>query len=238
MRSQKGNCGLAKLSATISAQHELTATLSQKIDSQHLALQGTDGSVDGWHFCHRHDAAGAGIKTPDLPKSASTSQLLESIGHEAPAFFSFFVSFLYCGLLWVMHHLAMHFVRHLQIALVWLNLLFLMSISVMPFSCGLLGHFLRNPVAQEIYFGNMFVAAALLAAQWLVATKKKLISEDEPQKAQLMGQQIFFFPTALGAAMLAVLFINPQAGFYAMAIVLVALRLWQRIWHRNQVTNP
>ena len=178
------------------------------------------------------------LKIPDLPKSVGASQLLESIGHEAPAFFSFFVSFLYCGLLWVMHHLAMHFVRHLQIALVWLNLLFLMSISVMPFSCGLLGHFLRNPVAQEIYFANMFVAAALLAAHWLVARKKKLISEDEPQKAQLMGQQIFFFPIALGAALLAVHFINPQAGFYAMAIVLVALRLWQKTWYRNHTVNP
>ena len=99
-----------------------------------------------------------------------------------------------------MHHLAMHFIRHLQIALVWLNLLFLMSISVMPFSCGLLGHFLRNRAAQEIYFGNMFVAAALLAVQWLVARKKKLISEDEPLKAQLMGQQIFFFPYSTGVS--------------------------------------
>jgi uncharacterized membrane protein len=137
------------------------------------------------------------LKVPDLPKSVGPSQLLESVGHEAPAFFSFFVSFLYCGLLWVMHHLAMHFVRHLQIALVWLNLLFLMSISVMPFSCALLGHFLRNRVAQEIYFGNMFLAATLLAAQWLLARQKKLLSEDEPLKAQLMGQQIFFFPVAL-----------------------------------------
>src|SRR5579859_1301941 len=94
------------------------------------------------------------LKVPDLPKSVAASQLLESIGHEAPAFFSFFVSFLYCGLLWVMHHLAMHFVRHLQIALVWLNLLFLMSISVMPFSCALLGHFMRNRAAQEIYFAT------------------------------------------------------------------------------------
>jgi uncharacterized membrane protein len=181
------------------------------------------------------------LKIPDLPRSVSTSQLLESIGHEAPAFFSFFVSFLYCGLLWVMHHLAMHFVRHLQIALVWLNLLFLMSISVMPFSCALLGHFLRNRVAQEIYFGNMFLAATLLAAQWLIARQKKLLSEDEPLKAQLMGQQIFFFPLALGSAMLAVHFINPQAGFYAMAVVLVGLRLWQRIWHRRRaakLVNP
>src|ERR1700681_2919431 len=90
------------------------------------------------------------LKVPDLPKSASSSELLERIGHEAPAFFSFFVSFLYCGLLWVLHHLAMHFVRHLQIAVVWLNLLFLMSISIMPFSCALLGHFLNNRAVQEI----------------------------------------------------------------------------------------
>jgi uncharacterized membrane protein len=178
------------------------------------------------------------LKVPDLPKSASSSELLQNIRHEAPAFFSFMVSFLYCGLLWVLHHLAMHFIRHLQIALVWLNLLFLMSISVMPFSCGLLGHFLRNSAAQEIYFGNMFAAAALLATQWLIAKKKKLINEEEPQKSQLMGQQIFFFPVALGAAMAAVHFINPQAGFYALAIVLVALRLWQRIWHRRQTANP
>jgi uncharacterized membrane protein len=179
------------------------------------------------------------LKIPDLPKSVSTSELLQSIGHEAPAFFSFLVSFLYCGLLWILHHLAMHFIRHLQIVLVWLNLLFLMSISLMPFSCGLLGHFLRNPVAQEIYFGNMFVAAALLAAQWLVAKKKKLINEEEPLKSALMGQQILFFPVALGAAMLAVVFITPQAGFYALTIVLLALRLWQRSWHRRQAAvNP
>lgn len=178
------------------------------------------------------------LKVPDLPKSAGATELLHKIGEEMPSLFSFLISFLYCGLLWVMHHLAMHFVRHLQIGLVWLNLLFLMSISTMPFSCGLLGHFLRNRAAQEIYFANMFVAAALLAAQWVIARQKKLLSEDEPLKVQLMGQQIFFFPVALGSAMLAVHFINPEAGFYAMAVVLIGLRLWQRMWYRRQATKP
>lgn len=103
------------------------------------------------------------LKIPELPKSVSTHELLGKISEETPALFSFVISFLYCGLLWVMHHMAMHFIRHLQIGLVWLNLLFLMSVSTMPFSCGLLGHFLRNRVAQEIYFANMFIAAALLA---------------------------------------------------------------------------
>ncbi len=138
------------------------------------------------------------LKVPDLPKSANATELLHKIGEEMPALFSFMISFLYCGLLWVMHHLAMHFVRHLQIGLVWLNMLFLMSISTMPFSCGLLGHFLRNRAAQEIYFANMFVAAALLAAQWLVARKKKLINEDDPQSQRLDGTTAHVFSRGFG----------------------------------------
>jgi uncharacterized membrane protein len=173
------------------------------------------------------------LKVPDLPKSASPHELLHGIRQEMPALFSFIISFLYCALLWVLHHMAMHFIRHLQFALVWLNLLFLMAISTMPFSCGLLGHFLRNPAAQEIYFANMFIAAALLALQWLVAKKKKLINEDDPERVRLMGQQLMFFPVALAAGLVAAYF-NPIAGSYAFISVLLVLRLWQRKQYRDQ----
>jgi uncharacterized membrane protein len=176
------------------------------------------------------------LKVPDLPKSVGTSELLHKIGEETPAFFSFWVSFLYCGLLWLMHHLAMHFIRHLQLALVWLNLLFLMSVAVMPFSCALLGHFLRNRAAEEIYFGNTLVAAALLALQWLVAKKKNLINEDDAQASRLMGQRVMFLPLALGAAMVGSYF-SFEAGTYAMLFALLGLRFWQKRWFRNQA-NP
>jgi hypothetical protein len=84
----------------------------------------------------------------------------------------------------------------------------------------------------------MFAAGALLAAQWLLARRKKLINEDDPYASRLMGQQIMFFPIALGLAIAAAHFINPQAGFYALEIVLPAMRLWQRIWHKKKITNP
>jgi TMEM175 potassium channel family protein len=177
------------------------------------------------------------LKVPDLPKSTGSQELLHKIAEELPAWFSFIISFLYCGLLWVLHHMVMHFIRHLQIALVWLNLLFLMSISVMPFSCALLGHFLHNRAAQEIYYGNMFVAAALLAAQWLVAKRKKLLNEDDSYRMRLIGQQIMFFPLAIGAGMVAAYF-NPLSGSYAFAFVLLALRIWQRKWHRDRAASP
>src|SRR5262245_38549924 len=176
------------------------------------------------------------LKIPDLPKSVSESELLHKIGEEGPAFFSFLMSFVYCSLLWIFHHLAMHFIRHLQIALVWINLLFLMSISIMPFSCGLLGHFLKNRAAQEIYFGNMFVAAVLLAVQWLLAKRKKLINEDDPVASRLMGQRLMFFPVALPPAMV-VAYFKPILGSWAFAGILIALRPWQRRTHETRVAS-
>jgi uncharacterized membrane protein len=169
------------------------------------------------------------LKVPDLPKSVSSHELLRRLGAEGPVFLSFFFSFVYCGLLWLFHHLAMHFVRHMQVALVWLNLLFLMSISVLPFSCALLGHFMNNKAVLEIYFGNLFLASLLLSLQWLFARRRKLINEDDPRAAKAMGLRLSAFPVALAAGMLVTLY-KPTAGLNAMVVVLVALRLW----HKNQ----
>jgi uncharacterized membrane protein len=149
-----------------------------------------------------------------------------------PAFFGFLVSFLYCGLLWFLHHMALHFIRHLQAGLVWLNLVFLMSISLLPFSCALLGHFIRNVAAREIYFGNLFLSSALLLMQWWLARRKDLINQDDRLAALAMGQHLMMFPAAIGAALLVTPF-RPLAGFYAMIFVLLALRIWQRHWLRK-----
>jgi TMEM175 potassium channel family protein len=173
------------------------------------------------------------LKVPDLPKSVASHELLQKLGEETPAFVSFLISFMYCGLLWLQHHLAMHFVRHIQAALVWLNLLFLMSISILPFSCALLGHFIRNSAVQEIYFGNMLLAALLLLMQWLFAKRKKLLHEDDPRATKAMGQQLFMLPVALAAGMLAAPY-RPLAGFYGMTLALLAMRAWQRQAFRKE----
>jgi uncharacterized membrane protein len=168
------------------------------------------------------------LKVPDLPKTVPAHELLARLGEEAPVFLGFFFSFLYCGLLWFFHHLAMHFFRHMQAALVWLNLLFLMSIAVLPFSCALLGHFhFDNVAVLEIYFGNLFLAGLLLLSQWLFARKRKLISEDDPRAARTLGVRLAAFPIALAAAMIAALY-RPIDGFYAIIFVLLAVRLWGR----------
>lgn len=177
------------------------------------------------------------LKAPDLPKHATSAELLQGLGQQIPAFFSFLASFLYCGVMWLLHHLAFHFIRRLQAGLVWLNLLFLMSISIFPFSCAILGHFIRNSAAQEIYLGNMFLASSLLALQWWVARRKKLINDDDRLAVQAMQQRLLALPAASAAGMLATLD-RPTAGFYAMIVVLLLARIWQRRRLNKELRTP
>ena len=167
------------------------------------------------------------LKIPTLPKPVTSGALLSAIEQDKFIFVSFLFSFVYCGLLWTLHHLAMHFIRQLQWALVWLNLMFLMSISILPFSCSLVGNYMQTVAAAEIYFGNLLLAAALLCSQWILARKKNLILESDPTAAAVMGQRLMMFPPALAAAMLAALW-QTWAGFYAMLLVMLGIRIWNR----------
>lgn len=167
------------------------------------------------------------LKLPEAPKNISADELMHRLGEQIPAFFSFFVSFLYCGVLWVLHHLAVHFFRHIQTALAWLNLSFLLAISLLPFSCALLGHFLRNPAAEEIYFANLFAAGLLLLVQWFVAKKKGLINNDDPRAARDMELRLMLIPSGLAPAMIVTPF-KPLAGFYVLSLVVVAIRIWRK----------
>lgn len=177
------------------------------------------------------------LKVPELGRGVGSRELLHKLGQQLPSFFSFFVSFLYCGMLWIQHHLAMHFVRYVKAGMVWLNLGFLMTISVLPFSCALLGHFLQNVAAKEIYFGNLFLAASLLALQWLIARRKNLLNEDDPRALKAVGQQLLVLPLATLAGIAATP-LGAETGFYAMAGVLLLLRFRQKKHFTRELTAP
>jgi hypothetical protein len=71
------------------------------------------------------------------------------------------------------------------------------------------------------------LCAVLLWRQWASARKKGLISLDDPNATKAMGQRLAVFPLALAAGMAATLY-RPMMGFYAMAAVLLCLRIYQR----------
>jgi len=169
------------------------------------------------------------LKPPELPHTATTTEILHALREHGLAFTGFVLSFLLAGLFWILHHISFNYLRHANRALAMLTIPFLMFVSLLPFSTSMLTAFgLRNPVGLTFYLGNQFMLAALLAAQWLVAKRYGLLTEsDGSAKRRRFELMICSQPISFAVATL-VVFIVPRQALLAAAITQSAIAVTSR----------
>src|SRR5881397_539398 len=68
-----------------------------------------------------------------------------------PKFLSWLISFIIVCKFWLNHHHVLGLARHADYGMVWLNALFLMSQSFVPFPTALMGEYPGNPLAVPFF---------------------------------------------------------------------------------------
>lgn len=165
------------------------------------------------------------LKVPDLPRHAATSEIARALAGNLPVFFSFLITFMFAALFWYLHHALLNFIRELPGRLVVLNLAFLFFVCLLPFSVGVLGHFISNPFAQTMYFANQFAISLLLLVMWAVARRGALILEVTSREARRFQIRLIALPVATVLAA-GCAWISPRYSFYAIVVVMIASRVY------------
>jgi uncharacterized membrane protein len=98
------------------------------------------------------------IKIPEIDRDLVTERaLVEALAHLIPRFIGFLVSFFIIGLYWTVHHRLFGFVTRYTQKLLWLNLIFLLAVTLMPFSTAFYSEyvllFLKSPII--VYVSNI-----------------------------------------------------------------------------------
>jgi hypothetical protein len=110
----------------------------------------------------------------DLPKAPVFAQgpsWTELYHAYAPHLVALMLSFIIAGMFWFSHHRRLAIAPQASRGTVFLNLIFLMSIIVLPATNALLGSYGTNSVVEVIYGGHLTVIAVLSAMLWLMALK-------------------------------------------------------------------
>jgi len=105
------------------------------------------------------------IRLPELPASADSAALAAALLSIAPKIVAYGLSFLVVGEFWYVHHMRFTYIRRCDARLIWLNMLFLMTIGFVPFASSVLSEH-PNATAYALYDGTMACAALLSAALW------------------------------------------------------------------------
>ncbi|MEP6941971.1 MAG: TMEM175 family protein [Betaproteobacteria bacterium] len=97
------------------------------------------------------------IKLPPTEVYATESALWQRLLSLEGNITIYVISFLVLGMFWVSHHYQFHFVQRTDRALLWINLLFLLAVSTVPFSTALLGQHTHLWLPFLLYSLNLLV---------------------------------------------------------------------------------
>lgn len=121
---------------------------------------------------------------PIPPHSQATLWLLGQLGNQWTNYLSFFLSFLIVGVVWSNHNTMFSYIQRSNQLLIVLNLLMLLSIVVISFAAGLLGHYIATPGQQAavlVYSGVLVIGGVFYNALWWYAsTNYRLIDKTIP----------------------------------------------------------
>ncbi|MCB2222803.1 MAG: DUF1211 domain-containing protein [Actinobacteria bacterium] len=93
-------------------------------------------------------------------------------------YLAYILSFFIVGLLWLYHHNVYRHIERADGRLLLLNMLYLLFVSIMPFSSALVARHWNERLSAIIYGGSLFLAAAAMAATFAYASyKRRLVAE-------------------------------------------------------------
>lgn len=118
------------------------------------------------------------LRVPASETIHSEHDLWRALVDLSPRFITYFMSFLTLGIFWVAQQTQLnHFARGNR-TLAWIHLGFLLAVTLMPFSTGLLSEFITFRIALVVYWLNILLLGVMLFASWRYAWRTRLVKDD------------------------------------------------------------
>jgi len=163
------------------------------------------------------------IKVPISEVIHAERDLVKAFLGLTPKLLSYFLSFITLGIYWAAQSTQFHFITKSDRRLNWINLFFLLFVSLIPFTTAFLSQYITFRFAILVYWLNIIMLGLILALHWNYANKNNFISLSENEnvpvtkaiKRRVVESSLLY---TLGALLS---FINP----YLSLLVLISIQL-------------
>lgn len=178
------------------------------------------------------------IKIPEIDHSIVSDQLLgREMKHLIPRFAGFIISFAIIGLYWTVHHKIFAYADHYDNKLLWLNLIFLFSVVLMPFSSGFYGEYaaqINLLLPYGFYCFNICLTGILNFLLWrYISNKKNGISEQTitASRKSYGNVRSLVVPFAFMVSFFVAVF-NPIVGRYMPMLIPIIMKIARKYYKK------
>jgi len=172
------------------------------------------------------------IQVPNVHEGLVSQELPSRLLDLSPKFVSYVISFVVIAIYWQVHHRVFRPIWAYDRTLLWLNFLFLMTISFLPFPTSLLGEYSEEQLSVVIYAATAATASLLLVSiSWYATSGHRLVSADSvddelERKQRVQGLAVpVVFLLSIGIS-----FFSPRAAMYSWLLLAVTDPIIRRVW--------
>jgi len=160
------------------------------------------------------------VKVPSRSGGSGAVSLAAALFELWPQFLTYIISFVILGVYWIGHHNQFHYIRRSDRVLLWINIIFLMFLTAIPFSTGVLGEYPNDQIAVVVYGSNLLLVGLLLYCQWWYATSKHHLTDPglDPAIVTMAKKRILIGPCILLLA-IAVSYLNTKFSILIFAVL-------------------
>jgi uncharacterized membrane protein len=144
-------------------------------------------------------------------------------------FIVYIISFFLLGTFWFRYHKQLHRIVRTDDGLIWLNLCFLFTVTLVPYTAYVYGAYLGAPLASMIYCANIFAVGLFQLLHWLRALRGDML--DDRVTAEERAATTARMLAVLGCYVLAfvIAIFNPYFFFLAYWVIPLALIVTNRV---------
>ena len=160
------------------------------------------------------------IVVPELSRSEAATELPKRLLELLPDVWSYAISFIILGFIWISHDDRFHYIKHANRTLLWMTVFYLMFIAFIPFSTALIGAYGDQQISVIIYGINIIIVIVWSYLQWKYATKEhRLVDSDlDPKFITRMSRRIII-GIILYLIAIAVSFLSNQASLIIFVLI-------------------
>lgn len=173
----------------------------------------------------------------DIKLAPNASDLMEALHSLVPKLNGYILSFALVGMYWIAHHQMFHAFRRVNRQLMWINLLFLLFVTFLPFTTSLLSVGNISQPAVMIYGGNLAIISLVMFGMWVYATRVADLAESKltPAMRRDVDWRILSMPL-LAIASIAISYYSVRYSlfvYYAIILRFLSARRLDRHLHTN-----
>lgn len=173
------------------------------------------------------------IDLPYLTQAEIASpRLISELINLWPSYFANIISFLIIGYYWLTHHAIFSLLKKLDHFAIWLNIIFLISLSFLPFPVDLFGDYGNSEVIIAFYCLSLSIAGFLLASIWIYASYKNRLIDEYLSKRKISYYTLrFLLAPAVFTISIPLIFIDPMFAKISWVFVVVGILLINRAFN-------